>query len=153
MKKISQKRNLALAAAAILLLALCWYFTGNRPGQMKTAGRSPYQAAPLEQYAAKAEQEAYSGNVTEVRISIRNNGDTAHEFWHPILEGQKNGGWYSLKKEPEDTTSNLLYIEPGEARTYSLWTKSYGSLAPGRYRAVFPVWGSTDHIAAEFDIT
>ncbi len=153
MKKIlKKKRSLVLAAVAIFALVLCWYLAGNSSGQMKTAGHSPYQGAPLEQYAAQTEQEQYGRGVTEVKISIRNDGETAHEFNLPILEGQQNGIWYSLKKDAENTVADLLYIEPGETKTYSLWMKSYGKLAPGRYRAVFQTWENTNYITAEFNI-
>ncbi len=155
MKKTGTKNRgpvLIAAAALVLALALCWYFTGNKPGQVKTAGESPFQAAPMEQYAAQTEWEQYHRGYAEIKILIRNDGETMHEFNHPVLEWQRDGTWYSLKKEAEPTTENLLYIEPGETKTFSLWTESYGTLDPGHYRAVFPVWKSTDYVVAEFDI-
>jgi len=155
MKKAGTKnRGPVLIAAAVLalVLALCWYFAGNRPGQMKTAGKSPCQTAPMEQYAAQTEQEQYRSDDTEIKIMVRNVGETMHELDHPVLEWQRDGTWYSLKKEEKHTTANLLYIRPGETKTFSLWTKSYGKLDPGHYRAVFQVWESADYIFAEFDV-
>ncbi len=155
MKKTGTKNRgpvLITAAVLALVLALCWYFAGNRPGQMKTAGKSPRQSAPMEQYAAQTEQEQYYRGCAEIKILVRNDGETMHELDHPILEWQRDGTWYSLKKIEEHTTANLLYIRPSETKTFSLWTESYGKLDPGHYRAVFQVWESTDYISAEFDI-
>lgn len=153
MKKNSKKRYLVLATATILVLVLCWFLIGDSSGQMKTAGKSPYQTAPVEQYAAQTEREQYHRGCAEIKILVRNDGETMHELDHPVLEWQRDGTWYSLKKEEEHTTANLLYIEPGRTKTFSLWTRSYGKLDPGHYRAVFQVWESTDYISAEFNIS
>jgi len=152
MKKILKKRGIMLIAAAILALTLGWLLTRDDSGQMKTDGKSPFQAAPLERYEVWTEQERYRPCAAEIKILVRNDGETIHEFFHPVLEWKKEETWYSLKKEERPAVENLLYIEPGETKTFSLWPESYGHLEAGHYRAVLPVWGSTDYIAAEFDI-
>jgi len=151
---MKKKIFLPTAAAAILVLALCWYFTGNGSGRMKTAGKSPYQGAPLEQYSAQTAGDQYAAGASEIEVSVQNGGETSHELYHPILEWQQEGMWYSLRiiDEEENVTGNLLGVVSGETKQFSLFTKSYGKLLPGRYRAVFPVWGSRDYIAAEFDL-
>lgn len=153
MKNLIQKREFrVLAVAAVLALALGWYFMGREPGQVQTAGKSHAEAV-LEGYTAWTEREQYHTGTSKITISVRNDGETMHEFDHPVLERQQDGIWYSLQKGEEiPTTANLLYIEPGETKEFDCWTQSYGKLYPGRYRVLFLAWESFDYIAAEFDV-
>lgn len=151
MHKATQTKKLLIPAAVVLALILGWCWMGHSAGQVQTGGKSPFEAV-LEGYTAYTKQEQYPAGVSQITISVENEGEVAHEFFHPDLERQQDGSWYSLQKAEEAATENLLYIEPGEAKDFTLWTQPYGSLPPGRYRAVFCLYGSLNYIAAEFDV-
>lgn len=114
---------------AVFLCALLWLFSG--------CGR-PNPGSPSGDFQPLSPQVQFPLSADRVTLSVTNTGDYAGEFQKPVLEVERDGGWYAVSREEVQETSNLLSLPPGETGDFSLFLSPYREeLEPGNYRMVF----------------
>lgn len=143
-----------LIAAIIILFTIGFVFCFVTP---RVSDPSGYMELSLNEVVVQTEKMQYEPTVKEILITVKNRGQVLLEFGHPQLEIQNSNTWYSLYRGKHSSTDNLLTVDNGEMKQFSLFTEQYGIwLKPGHYRVVFPIVGSiingANCVFAEFDI-
>ena len=139
--------------STILLVLLCAFIVLTLVFQHFRTSLSPYTGHSSNEFVCSSQQTQYPINTDQITISISNTGDYSGELEKPHLEVLKGNTWHIIITPQEDMTSNLLTFPPGCTDSFDLFLSQYQpNLTPGRYRAVFPFWQSSEFFSFDFEL-